>query len=146
MPPESDASPNIELLRRFLKAYNARDVERLISYSDPSIELESAFAAVGGAVYHGHDGIRDWFRDVEEAWGGELRVEPKALFDLGDHTLGFYELRGRGQHSGAEVAMDLAHVARWRDGRCVYFKGYAHREDALRELGVSEDELDPIEP
>lgn len=27
-----------------------------------------------------------------------------------------------------------------------YFKGYAHREDALCDLGVSEDELEPIAP
>jgi hypothetical protein len=28
----------------------------------------------------------------------------------------------------------------------IYAKGYAHRKDALRDLGVSEDELEPIEP
>jgi hypothetical protein len=37
-------------------------------------------------------------------------------------------------------------TANARDDRCVYFKGYAHREDALRDLDVSEDELDPVEP
>jgi hypothetical protein len=29
---------------------------------------------------------------------------------------------------------------------CVYFKVYARREDALRDLGVSEDALEPITP
>jgi hypothetical protein len=28
----------------------------------------------------------------------------------------------------------------------VYFKAYAHREDALRDLGLSEDALEPIAP
>jgi len=28
----------------------------------------------------------------------------------------------------------------------VYIKGYAHREEALRDLGVSADELEPIDP
>jgi hypothetical protein len=37
-------------------------------------------------------------------------------------------------------------VCRWRDGLCVYGKQYAHREDALRDLGVSEDALEPIAP
>jgi hypothetical protein len=30
------------------------------------------------------------------------------------------------------------------DERCVYFKAYADREEALRDLGLSEDALVPI--
>jgi hypothetical protein len=37
-------------------------------------------------------------------------------------------------------------VCKWRDGLIVYFKGYTHREDALTDLGVSEDALEPIAP
>jgi hypothetical protein len=42
--------------------------------------------------------------------------------------------------------MPNAQVFRWRDGLGVYWKGYVHREDALRDLGISEDELEPIAP
>jgi hypothetical protein len=136
----------VELLRRVIEAYNARDVEAFIAYFDPSIELHSAFAAVGGAVYLGHDGLRTFFRDFEDAWGGVVRVEPEAYFDLGEQTLAFYLLHGRGRQSGAEVAMPNALVARWRNGLIVYLKAYAHREDALGDLDVSEDALQPIDP
>jgi hypothetical protein len=37
-----------------------------------------------------------------------------------------------------------AQVLRWRDGLIVFHKGYANREDALSELGVSEDDLEPL--
>jgi hypothetical protein len=87
-----------------------------------------------------------WHHDLEETWGDEIRIEPEAYFDLGDHTLAFLVLQGRGRHSGVEVVMPTAQVFRWRDGLVVYFKGYAHRQDALRDLSVSEDELEPIEP
>jgi hypothetical protein len=137
---------NVELHRRVLDAYNARDVEAMIEYCDPSIECYSVFVAVGGAVYHGHDGVRRWHRDLEDAWGDEIRVLPERYFDLGEHTLSFYVMHGRGLHSGAEVAMPIAQVFRWCDGLVVYWKAYAHREDALRGLGVSEHELEPIEP
>ena len=43
-------------------------------------------------------------------------------------------------------AMPVAHVFRWRNGLAIYFKAYSHREDALRDLGVSEDDLEPITP
>jgi hypothetical protein len=42
--------------------------------------------------------------------------------------------------------MPRALVVRWRNDLVVYLKGYAHREDALRDLGISEDELEPIAP
>jgi hypothetical protein len=62
------------------------------------------------------------------------------------NTVVFYVAHGRGRQSGADVAMPAAVAVRWCDGLCVYFKGYTHREDALRELGVSEDALEPIAP
>ena len=136
---------NVELHRRAIEAYNARDVDAFIAFADPSVEFHAAFAAVGG-VYHGHDGLRKFFRDIEDAWGDENRLEPEAYFDLGERTLAFYLLRARGRHSGAEVATRIANVMRWREGLIVYAKSYVHKEEALRDLGVSEDELEPIDP
>jgi ketosteroid isomerase-like protein len=137
---------NVELLHRFYEAFNARDIEALIACCDPSIEFHSTFAAVGGGVYHGHDGMRRYFRDLGEAWGDEIRVVTEAYVDLGEHTLMFQVARGRGRHSGAEVTMPIAGVARWRDDLLVYAKAYLHREDALSDMGVTEDELEPIAP
>jgi ketosteroid isomerase-like protein len=134
---------NIELMRRMFEAFNARDVEAFIASCDPSIEFHPVFAAVSGAV-HGHD-LPRYFRDLADAWN-ELRGEPEAYFDLGEHTLTFVLFHGRGRHSAAEVAMPLTLVVRWRDGLIVYMKSYVHRDGALRHLGVSEDELEPIAP
>jgi protoporphyrinogen oxidase len=46
----------------------------------------------------------------------------------------------------ADVATPAAHVCRWQDGLIVYFKGYLQRQDAFRDLGVSEDARRPITP
>jgi ketosteroid isomerase-like protein len=137
---------NVELHRRFVAAFNTRDVDTFIALCDPQIELHSTVTVPGGAVYHGHDGVRRWHRDLEDGWGDELSVEPEAYFDLGEHTITFHVLHGRGRQSGADVAMPAAHVHRWRDGLIVYFKGYAHRENVLRDLGVSEEALERIDP
>ena len=74
---------NVELNRRWIEAFNSRDIEAVIALCDPSVELDSAFAAIGGGIYKGHDGIRRYFRDYEDAWGAEIRVQPEAYFDLG---------------------------------------------------------------
>ena len=137
---------NVELHRRAVEAFNGHEVEAFIALCDPSIEAHSVFAAVGGAVYHGHDGLRRFFRDARDAWGDAIRIEPEAYFDLGENTLLFQVLYGHGKQSGVEVTMPVAQVARWRDGLCVLFKGYGEREDALSDLGVGEDDLEPIAP
>jgi ketosteroid isomerase-like protein len=137
---------NVELTRRIMDGWSSRDMEALIACCDPGIEWNSTFAAVGGAVYHGHDGLRSYQRDMEDAWGDDIRLEPESYFDLGEQTLSYLMVRARGQHSGAKVEMPIAAVFRWRDGLLVYFEGYTDREEALRDLGVSEDGLEPIEP
>src|SRR5947208_3301950 len=137
---------NVELHRLLIGAINAGDIEWITAHGDPQAEFHTAFTAVGGGVYHGHDGVRKWHREFRDVWGDEFRVEAEAYFDFGDQTLAFIVARGRGKQSGAEVAMPAAQVARWRDGLCAFFKAYRHREDALTELGVYEDGLEPIEP
>jgi ketosteroid isomerase-like protein len=134
---------NVEGHRRFYQAFNARDIEAMIHLCDPSIEFHSTFAAVGGAVYHGHDGMRHWHQDLTEAWGA-ISLESEAYFDLGEDTLGFHIMHGRGQHSGVEAALPGAGLFKWREGLIVYLKAYAHREDALSDIGVPEEELKAI--
>jgi ketosteroid isomerase-like protein len=136
-------SANIELLRGFGNALNAHDIEAVLAYCDPNIAFHSGIGAIHG-IYHGHDGVRRWHRDNREVWGEEIRAEPEAVFDLGEHTLTFYVARGRGQRSGVEVARPGAAVVRWRNGLITYIKSYRDREDALRYLGVTEDELEQI--
>src|SRR5437870_7117502 len=138
---------NVELHRRVMEAFNARDLEALTSCCDPRIEFHPLLAAsLGGeTVYQGHDGMHRWHRDFEEVWD-EIRVEPENYFDLGEHTLVFHVVHARGRQSSAEVTKPEAQVARWRDGLCVYWKSYQDRDEALCDLGVTEDELEPIAP
>jgi ketosteroid isomerase-like protein len=136
---------NVELHRRCVKAVDARDIEALIAHCDQNVEYHPVLSAMSVPIYYGHDGLRSWVGQLDDAWE-ELRGEPEAYFDLGDQTLFYFVMRGRGRHSGVEVAMPAAQVARWRDGLAVYFKVYEDREDALRDLAVSEDALEPIAP
>ena len=134
---------NVELHRRANASIQALDADALVLLFARPVEVHSIFAAVGGAKYHGHDGVRHWLVDLDGAWA-EFRIDADAYFDLGDHTLALIVLHGRGRQSGVAVVMPYAQVMRWHDGCCICFKVYVRREDALSELGVSEDELEPI--
>jgi ketosteroid isomerase-like protein len=110
---------SIELHRRIYEAFNSRDLDALVALSDPQIEIQSVFGAVSGAVYSGHDGVRAWQRELEDAWGHEIHVEVDAYFDFGDLALAFDVLHGRGRQNGVEVALPGACVTRWRGGQCM---------------------------
>jgi ketosteroid isomerase-like protein len=135
-----------DLLRQIMWAVNRNDPEAFIRLSDHKVEGTSVITGPFGTAYRGHDGIRRYFRDLDDAWEGNFQVEIEALFDLGEHTLSFYVFHGRGRRSGVEVTMPGAVVVRWRNGLVAYFKGYADRDEALRELGVTQEELEPIAP
>jgi hypothetical protein len=105
---------NAKLHRGILEAYNAGDIETFIASCDPRIEFHSTFSVVGG-VYHGRDGIREYFRDLKDAWAGDIHVEAEAYFDVAGHSLACFVVHARGSHSGAEVATPLTQVGveRW---------------------------------
>jgi len=130
---------NVELHRRANEAFNTRNVDAYIRYCHPEIELHSAVTVPGGGLYRGHDGVRRWHRDLEEVFGGEIEMIPEAFFDLGEYTVTFHVLQGRGRQSGAHVGTPAAHLCRWRDGLMVHFKGYVHREDVFSDFGVPQD-------
>ena len=137
---------NVELHRRSVEAFNSRDVEAYVALADPRIELHSVFAAVGGASYHGHEGVRSWFRDLEDAWGDGVRYGVDAYYAVEERTLAFGELHGRGRQSGVEVALDGFQALTWRDGLAIHYKAYTDEQICLRDLGISKEDLTPIAP
>lgn len=46
----------------------------------------------------------------------------------------------------AQWSKPATSITRWRDGRMIYVKVCMQRDEALSDLGVSEDELEPITP
>lgn len=137
---------NVELHRRLKQAFIARnEVEAFVAFCHPRIELKSSVTG----FHSGHGGVLRWRRDLTDAFGEETWVEPKAYFELEEHTLSFHVLHTRGKESGAEVGIPAAHLCRWRDGLVVYFKGYRGvdcRREVARDLGISEADLKPIAP
>lgn len=134
---------NVELHRRAVATFNARDVEGFAALCDPEIELHSAVTA---SIYSGHEGVRSWQTDLAEAFGDEVWVEPHAYFALGEYTITLHLLHGRGQHSGAAVAQTFAHLHRWRDGVTICFKAYTDHQAVFDDFGVPQDAWERSDP
>jgi hypothetical protein len=55
---------------------------------------------------------------------------------VGDQTISFGELIGKGRASGLEVQVPLTWVGDWRDGKLVRLVTYTSREEALEAVGL----------
>jgi ketosteroid isomerase-like protein len=89
---------NVEAFKRAFDAINRRDAEALLSELDPEVEWHGAILmAMGGdrTVYRGHEGVREWLRDLYETLS-EFHADYQEILDLGDRTVGIGVVRGRG--------------------------------------------------
>jgi ketosteroid isomerase-like protein len=137
---------NVEMMGRIVDVFNSRDMDKILSVAHTKIEIHTLFAAVGGSTYYGRAGVRRWHEEMVQIFPDELRVEPEAYFDLGDGVLAYLLLYGRGGQSGVDVRAPIAQIHRFRDGLDIYWKSYVDRGEALRELGVSENDRERIGP
>jgi ketosteroid isomerase-like protein len=122
-------SKDVKVVQAVFAAFAERDVERALELSDPEIEFTAMTSDFAGRVepYRGHEGIRRYFRDVEEVWD-ELRLTPRDYRRVGDAVV----VTGRVSARSAARIIDgsTGWVWRVRDGRVVYGRVYASAQEA----------------
>jgi ketosteroid isomerase-like protein len=129
---------NVELLRRSVIAFNRRDLDAYLALMDDDVEgIPRAVAMEGGDYYHGHDGVRRWWKDLFDVFP-DFTVEAVEVRDLGDSTLA--ALRGLGRGAGSEAPFEDTFwgTHRWRRGKCVWWRFFQTRSEALEAVGLSE--------
>ena len=123
------------LVRRFVDAYNSRQLEAQIELCDPEIELVPLRAVLEETIYRGHDGIRRFARDIEETWS-EAHIEHFSSFEArGEQAVSIGCVRLKGRSSGAVT--EVMGAAAWsvRDERLLRIAYHQTVQDARRELG-----------
>lgn len=73
-------SAEIAVVEAILDAVNRNDVEAALQYCHPDLEMSvpRTQAALGrDEPYRGHAGMREYFADLQRAWGGTLRLYPE---------------------------------------------------------------------
>jgi ketosteroid isomerase-like protein len=127
-----------DVARRTHEVFNSGDFEGFVESWDPDCEYRPALEGGvqgGGGVYRGHDGIRRWWRDMEEAWR-EWSTEIHEIRDLGHQrvlVLGVF--RAQGRHTGIAFESPLAQVVETRAGKVVSSQDYFDQDAALEAVG-----------
>jgi ketosteroid isomerase-like protein len=130
------ATPNVEATRRFAEAVTRGDREAAVGVCHPDIEFRSVLG-ISGRAYRGHDGVRQYFDDVESAWA-YWQVEVERIDEGADGRVAIVmTMHARGKESGASLAERTAHIWTLRDGKLASNQLYREPEEALRALQVS---------
>ena len=120
---------NVELSHQAYDAVNRRDLGALLRLMDADVEAVPILAGMEGD-YHGHAGIRRFWKNLLDAFP-DFAAEVVEVRDLGNETLMTLRTRGHGSDTGAPFEMPLWSVARWRREKCVWWRSYAVRAEAL---------------
>jgi ketosteroid isomerase-like protein len=133
---------NVEIVRRIFDAEARRDAATALALYDPAVEFDVSRGTFGDVVgrklYHGHEGLRRWFRDWYDAWEN-VEEDIEELIDAGDDIISMVTLRGRGRTSGIELKL-TRQPAVWtiREGKIVRVAWFRTRHEALEAAGLRE--------
>jgi ketosteroid isomerase-like protein len=109
---------NVEVVRRFLDAWNRQDVEGILALADPEVEYVNSPTAVEPGTRRGHDGLATVARAQWESLPGG-RQETDRLHDRGDEIISV----GRVSRlmPGNEARIDTPFLLSWtiREGKVV---------------------------
>jgi ketosteroid isomerase-like protein len=126
----------LALAREVLDALGRRDLERMIELSDPGVEWHSFFAELRvGGVYRGHDGLKQYVRDLADAF--ELATaEVDDAVAVGDVAVLVGHIHVRGKESGVDARAPAGWMLKFRDGRVLMFRAFREPDKALAGLGA----------
>ena len=129
---------NVETARAAVNAVARMDLSQLLELTDPDVEWHSFLAQLGeGGVYRGHDGMRQYVRDLRETWE-VFQGTVEDTFAVGNVVLLLSQLRYRGKGSGVDATSPAGYMVKFRGGRIVCMRSFRDLERALEAVGLSE--------
>ena len=128
------AKPYRELLAGSANAFNARDPEAWLELWNADCEWHPFLTAreEGDPGYHGANGIRAWFEDVDELFSA-IHVELDQFREIGDRLVVLGTMEATRRVDGEQVSSGVGWVVEPRGEKLQRGWAYGSREEAIRE-------------
>jgi uncharacterized protein len=121
----------IEVLRRGYETFEREGIEGIMPFLDPDIEWRNPVDSPIAGVFHGHDGVREWYAAATEAFE-ELAFIPDEMRPLGGGmVLVLLRLSFRGLGGEIDMEVPFAHIWRIRNGLATHLQMYSDPGEAL---------------
>ena len=127
---------NVEVVRRWIEAYNRRVFEGLMELTEPDFEMKSLFVPIEGD-FRGYAALDAYFEAVDDAYEHLLSV-PEEFIDAGAAVLVVTHLDWRGKGSGAHGETPIVVTFWLRAGKVFREETFTDRAEALEAVGLSE--------
>ena len=123
----------IEVVRAVFWAFAERDVEGVLAHAHEDIVFSPVTADYAGRTepYVGHDGMREYFRDVAEVWD-DLRLTPTEFRQVGHTVLVTGKVSARSP--ARLIAGSSGWIFRVREGKVAYGRVYPSAAEAVAAL------------
>ena len=109
----------------------ARDLDGILAVADPEIELRSLLTEAERPLYHGHEGVRDWFHAVFGVFP-DWRPQPRAASHDEDGAVVIpLDVTATGAESGVPIDQNYWLGARVRADKIVFFGFFRTESDAM---------------
>ena len=120
----------MDVVKAVFVAFAERDVEGVLAHASTDIEFSAVTGDHAGhaGAYRGHDGLRQYFRDVADVWD-ELRIVPGEFRQSGDTILVTGRVSARSP--ARIVAGSTGWIWRVVGGLIVYARVYPSAADAV---------------
>ena len=123
---------NVEIVRAAFDAFARGDLDGVLAMMDPDVLWAPALARVLGAgEVRGTEALRRFFTETLSAGYADFEAKAAALEDHGDFVLVESHYSARGRASGVPVSLKTYSVILMRDEKCVSYRDYDTREEAL---------------
>ncbi len=120
-----------EVVRRAVAACLDRDLDGILAVADPEIVVRSLLTEPERSLYHGHQGVRDWFGAVLGVFP-DWNPQPRpACHDEDGAVVICLDVTGTGAASGAPIDQTYWLGARVRAGKITFFGFFRTESDAL---------------
>src|SRR4051794_17673947 len=127
---------NVEIVRRFLDAYNHRDHGAMVELIDPTFEFRSRFVGIE-SVHRGSEGLHTYFEMLDGAYE-HFELDLREYLDAGAAVLAAGHAVWRGKASGAEAETAIFPALWLRAGKVFRAETFDDRTEALDAVGLSE--------
>ena len=129
---------NVEIVKAWYDAFNREDWDAMLKDAAPGFEVDLSRAVGPWRGVFGLDQARRLWEEFAASWES-FRVEPHEFIEVGDHVVvpGTGHMVGR---DGIEVVVRVTLVWTIRNGAIERVTMYQERQDALEDLGLSEQD------
>jgi ketosteroid isomerase-like protein len=125
----------VELAYRAFDAINRRDLDGFLALMADEVEGVSRIVAMEGGL-QGHDGMRRWWENWFSVFP-DYDIEVLDVGVLGDRIVAALRALGRGAGSDVPFEDTIWLTSRWRRGKCVWWRTFYTRDEALEAAGLS---------